>query len=80
MDGEKNISYDPLQGNKPLFNNSKLSDVRFLIKGQTLYGHNLILAKASPVFESMFYGQLKEKRDVISIKDLTLVGFKNVLR
>ena len=79
MDGE-NVLHDPLQGNRPMFNNPKLSDVRFLIEGQTVYGHKLILAKASPVFESMFYGELKEKREEIEIKDLTLVGFKNALR
>ena len=80
MDGEKNVSYDPLQGNKPMFNNKELSDVRFLVEGQTVYGHKFVLAKASPVFKSMFYGELKEKSEVIEIKDLTLAGFKNALR
>ena len=79
MDGE-NVPHDPQQGIKPMFNNPKLSDVRFLVEGQTVYGHKFVLALASPVFESMFYGELKEKREVIEIKDLTLVGFKNALR
>ena len=79
MDGE-NVLYNPAEGDKPMFNNPKLSDVRFLVEGQTVYGHKFVLAKASPVFESMFYGELKEHREVIEIKDLTLVGFKNALR
>ena len=79
MDGES-VSYDPQLGNKPLFNNQELSDVRFLVEGQTVYGHKQTLAMASPVFKSMFYGELKEQREVIEIKDLTLVGFKNALR
>ena len=79
MDGE-NVPYDPLHGSRPMFNNPKLSDVRFLIDGQIVYGHKQTLAMASPVFESMFFGELKEKREVIEIEDLTLVGFKNALR
>ena len=67
--------------NVPMASFTKLnSDVRFLVDGVTMYGHKQVLAKGSPVFESMFYGQLKEKRKVIEIKDLTPVGFKNALR
>ena len=66
--------------NKRLFNNPKQSDVRFLVDGQTVYGHKQVLASGSPVFESMFFGALKEQREVIEIQDLTLVGFKNALR
>ena len=79
MDGES-VAYDPKQGNRPMFNNRKLSDVRFLVEGRTVYGHKVILAMASPVFERMFFGELKEKGGVIEIADLTLVGFKNALR
>ena len=63
-----------------LFNNPKWSDVRFLVDGQTVYGHKLVLAMGSPVFERMFFGELKEKREVIEIEDLTSVGFMNALR
>ena len=65
---------------KPLFNSPEMSDVRFLVDGQTVYGHKFVLAMGSPVFKSMFYGELKEQREVIEIKDLTSVGFKNALR
>ena len=67
-------------GRKLLFNSPKMSDVRFLVHGQTLYGHKQILGLGSPVFESMFFGELREQREVIEIEDLTLVGFKNALR
>ena len=81
MDKENDpVSYDPAEGDKPMFNNQELSDVRFIVEGQTVYGHKFVLAKASPVFKSMFYGNLKEQREEIEIKDLTLVGFKNALR
>ena len=72
--------YDPRSETRSLFNNPELSDVRFLVDGQTVYGHKVVLAMGSPVFKSMFFGELKEQRDVIEIKDLTLVGFKNALR
>ena len=65
---------------RSLFNNPELSDVRFLIDGQTVYGHKVILAMGSPAFKSMFFGDLKEKREEIEITDLSLVGFKNALR
>ena len=66
--------------NKPLFNKPKKSDVRFLVDGQIVYGHKQILAAGSPVFKSMFFGDLKEQREEIQIIDLSLVGFKNALR
>ena len=82
MDGENASlkSYDPRNETRSLFNNPKLSDVRFLVDGQTVYGHKVILAMGSPVFESMLFGELKEKREVIEIKDLTSVSFMNALR
>ena len=80
MDGNIPMEVCPKDGNKRLFNSPRLSDVRFLVDGQTFYGHKMVLAMGSPVFESMFYGELKEQREVIEIKDLTPVGFKNALR
>ena len=67
-------------GNMSLFNNQEMSDVRFLVDGQTVYGHKVILGMGSPVFKSMFFGELREQREVIEITDLTLIGFKNALR
>ena len=80
--GEANVlnPYSPLTETRYLFNNPKRSDVRFFVDGQTIYGHKLILSMGSPVFDSMFFGQLREQRDVFEIEDLSLVGFTNALR
>ena len=81
MDGENaSTTYSLLTKAQSLFNNPELSDVRFFVGGQTVYGHKVILAMGSPVFKSMFFGELKEQREVIEIKDLTPVGFMNALR
>ena len=45
-----------------------------------MYGHKVILSTNSPVFYRMFYGDLKESRDTIEIKGVSLAGFKNALR
>lgn len=66
---------------RSLFNNPRFSDVCFLVDGQKVYGHKLILSMGSPVFERMFNSDLgKENRDVIEIKDLSSFGFMNALR
>ena len=65
---------------RSLFNNQKQSDVCFLVEGQTVYGHKVILGLGSPVFDSMFNGDLKETRDTIEIGGVSLIGFKNALR
>ena len=74
------VPYNPLTETQLLFNNPKLSDVRFLVDDEIVYGHKQTLALGSPVFERMFFGELKEQREVIEIRDLTAVGFKNALR
>ena len=79
-DEAASMPYDLRDQTQSLFNTPKLSDIRFFVGGQTVYGHKQILALGSPVFESMFFGELKEKREVIEIKDLTPVGFMNALR
>ena len=73
-------SYNPQSETRLLFNNPEQSDVRFVVDGQTVYGHKFVLAMGSPVFKSMFFGELKETREVIEINDLSLVGFMNALR
>ena len=73
-------SYCLLKETRLLFNNSKFSDVQFIVDGETVYGHKQTLALGSPVFERMFYGPLKEQREVFEIDDLTSVSFKNALR
>ena len=74
------MALGPQLRNKPLFNSPRMSDVRLMVDGQMLYGHKLVLGLGSPVFESMFFGELREQREVIEIEDLTFVGFKNALR
>lgn len=61
------------------FNDPELSDVCFKVEGKSLFAHRFILAIGSPVFKSMFYGQLREQNE-IEINDLTAVGLENVLR
>ena len=78
----ENVSkpYNPRNETKSMFNNQKRSDVRFLVEGQTVYGHKVILGMGSPVFHSMFFGDLKETRDTIEIEGVSLIGFKNALK
>ena len=62
---------------KFLFNNDRLSDVKFVVRNgdgkseskQVIPAHKLILAMGSPVFEAMFYGELAENRDTIELRD-----------
>ena len=79
---EENVSrpYSTQEETRSLFNNPKRSDVRFLVDGQTVYGHKFALSMGSPVFDRMFFGELKEKREVIEIEDLSFIGFMNALR
>ena len=80
MDNDSWKLYDIRNETRSLFNNPKRSDVRFLVGDQTVYAHKFVLAMGSLVFKSMFFGESKEKRDVIEIKDLTPAGFTNALR
>ncbi|CAL8109905.1 unnamed protein product [Orchesella dallaii] len=57
-----------------LLNNSRMSDVRFLV-GETkteIYAHKTILALGSPVFEAQFYGSIGSvgANDVIELPDM----------
>ena len=65
---------------RSLFNNPRCSDVRFLVDGQTVYGHKFLLSLGSPVFERMFGGDSTENQDVIEIEGLSFAGFTNALR
>ena len=64
------------------FLNTKLSDVCFLVGDQRekFIAHRFILAAESEVFESMFYGELKEAQNEIEVPDLSPVGFRNMLK
>lgn len=63
-----------------LLETGKWSDCHFLVgNSQTLPGHKLILAMASPVFEAMFFGGLAEKNDPIPILDVQPDAFKALM-
>lgn len=63
-----------------LLETGKWADCHFLVgNSQTLPGHKLILAMASPVFEAMFYGGLAEKNDPIPILDVQPEAFKALM-
>ncbi|XP_039279706.1 BTB/POZ domain-containing protein 6-like [Nilaparvata lugens] len=52
-------------------------DCEFRVGGEIIKGHKLIFAAASEVFYSMFYGLLKEEKQVV-IEDLTKEGFEHL--
>lgn len=76
--------------NKFMFENSLLSDVCFVVNSPsqerhdpltcTLVAHKYVLATASPVFCVMFYGELAETANTISLPDCDLDGFREFLR
>ena len=63
-----------------LLQDRDLCDVCFVVGNQNakIYAHKLILALSSPVFKSMFFGELKETKFEIVIPDLTAAGFGNL--
>jgi hypothetical protein len=58
----------------------KWSDCSFLVGSesnqQTLACHKIILAMASPVFETMFFGSFNQKDDPVEISDVNSDAFK----
>ena len=75
--------------NKFMFNNSLLSDVKFVVKdcrdGEkgnkiTIPAHKYVLAISSPVFYAMLYGELAETGDTIELSDCDSEGFSELLR
>lgn len=60
----------------------KFSDVCFLVgdRQEKIPAHRLLLAVQSEVFESMFYGPLKETSNEIVVPDLLPVGFRNLIK
>ena len=57
------------------------SDIEFLIgePPERYFCHKIILAAGSPVFETMFYGTIKEKSPV-RVPDVTSTGFSLMLQ
>lgn len=66
-----------------LLKNGKLTDCTFSVDSQPkriiFKAHKLILAMASPVFETMFYGSLPETKE-IKIEDIKPETFKALLQ
>ena len=62
---------------KFMFNNDRLSDVRFVVptadgeskSKKVIPAHKFVLSISSPVFEAMFYGELAETKDSIELPD-----------
>lgn len=63
-----------------LLETGKYSDQEFLLKnGETLKGHKVIFAVASPVFDVMLYGNLAQE-EVIIIEDIDADAFKSMAK
>lgn len=64
-----------------LFSNRDFSDVTFLIEGERIYAHRLILAARSEYFRAMLYGGLKESVEAEhELKGTNLLAFCTVLK
>lgn len=65
-----------------LANTEMLSDVKFLIGEEKaeVVAHTLILALSSPVFTSMFYSPMLERRSVIEIPDCRPDAFQALIQ
>ncbi|KAM0898585.1 hypothetical protein ACQ4PT_021848 [Festuca glaucescens] len=56
------------------------ADVTFLVSGESLPAHKLILSARSPVFMAEFFGQMKEKcSGHVEVKDMDRAVFKAML-
>lgn len=70
---------------RAMFNSADhLSDLQFIVITKygiqkRVYAHKNVLASASPVFRSMFYGDLKENGDVC-IKDVSAEAFEEFMQ
>ncbi|XP_037810332.1 BTB/POZ domain-containing protein 6-A-like [Lucilia sericata] len=68
-----------------LLQSEELTDCRFLVgdaspNQKIISAHKLVLAVASPVFKTMFYGDLAEKNDPILIPDIQPDIFQTMLK
>lgn len=66
---------------KSLIDNKTMSDVTFLVDGEYLAAHRLLLSLRSDVFETMFYGMGRKQDDdeIIQIVDVSLEIFRQIL-
>lgn len=71
-----------IQKNEFLLENQLMSDIVFEFEetNEIIYAHKFILGKSSPVFFSMFYGQLQERGEKVIITDTSRESFLEVLR
>ncbi|KAG9510502.1 BTB/POZ domain-containing protein 6, partial [Fragariocoptes setiger] len=64
--------------------NKSFTDVTFIVgppqHSKKYVGHRVLLAMTSPVFETIFYGDMADKNKVIRIPDVAPIGFENLLR
>lgn len=70
------------QKNEFLLDNELMSDIVFEFEetNEIIHAHKFILGKSSPVFYSMFYGQLQERGEKVIITDTSRESFLEVLR
>ncbi len=62
-------------------NNLTLSDVTFLVEGQTFHAHRIALLASSDTFRAMFDGHYKEKEaSTIPIPNIRYCVFESMMR
>ena len=66
---------------KDLLDNKKYVDVTFVVEGQLVSAHRLILASQSDYFDRLFYGKMKEANssDEIPLPNVPLEAFRLLL-
>eukprot|EP01125_Pyxidicula_operculata_P018073 TRINITY_DN63_c0_g1_i12.p1 TRINITY_DN63_c0_g1~~TRINITY_DN63_c0_g1_i12.p1 ORF type:complete len:367 (+),score=40.25 TRINITY_DN63_c0_g1_i12:56-1156(+) len=66
---------------KKMFNNKFLSDVSFLVEGQNLYAHKVVLASRCEYFASLYHVGMKDSlSNEIIINDYSHTAFRELLR
>lgn len=80
MSNETTESYNATSMFKNLAN-SMNGDVTFLVGNEKkiVYALKAVLSSVSPVFESMFFGDLKESSHV-EVPDISYEGFSNMIK
>ena len=59
----------------------EFTDVVFIVDGERVPAHKLILASQSEYFRAMLYGEMKEaSQEDIPLPDIPLASFKTVLQ
>lgn len=63
-----------------LWQNKAHTDVTFIVNGEKITAHRLILASQSEYFKQLLFGVMKEsKQDVIELKDVEDAGILKLL-